>query len=362
MFSQLHIQGFRGIQELEIDNLAEINLVTGQNNVGKTMLLESAFILAAGNNPELGMRVNAMRGMKQAGVKLAAGSETSMPWSNLFPGLDVSQDIVLEGRMRDGSTRIVRLSCEVGGGEIPFEDLSGARGTVEIPSTAIPARYSLVLSLQTSDGTEPSRYAIHVSAGGLEREPKAGPPLNPAVFLDAVTPTSQEELAHRFSVEVESKRDEAVVGALQLIAPSLTKLTVLTNQGTPTLSCDIGKARLLPIQVMGQGIVRLADIVLAFTDARQGVMLVDEIESGLHYSRYNALWQAMRAWCRDFDTQLIATTHSYECLSAAAEVFRESSEDEFALFRLDRSGRRHAATRFAPSELSDMVERGWEVR
>lgn len=63
MFRSLRMTRFRGFRDLEVKPLDRFNLCLGSNNVGKTALLEGAFLLMAPTNPELPLRVNAFRGI-----------------------------------------------------------------------------------------------------------------------------------------------------------------------------------------------------------------------------------------------------------------------------------------------------------
>jgi AAA15 family ATPase/GTPase len=82
---------------------------------------------------------------------------------------------------------------------------------------------------------------------------------------------------------------------------------------------------------------RVLSIVLAIANAPGGVVLIDEIENGLHYSVLKEVWQAIAQTARQSDVQVFATTHSWECLRWAHEAFSESKEYDLRVFRLDRA-------------------------
>ena len=66
------------------------------------------------------------------------------------------------------------------------------------------------------------------------------------------------------------------------------------------------------------------------------MLYVDEIENGLHHSVLEEIWLHARAWMRQWDVQLVATTHSDECIQAAMAAF-ENTPDELAIHRLYRN-------------------------
>ena len=91
-------------------------------------------------------------------------------------------------------------------------------------------------------------------------------------------------------------------------------------------------------------------------------MLVDEIESGLHHSVLTKVWRAIGEAARRSDTQIFATTHSWECIRAAHEAFLESGTYDFRLHRLDRVNDNIKAVTYNEKTLDTSVEMNLEVR
>src|SRR5262249_4624478 len=138
--------------------------------------------------------------------------------------------------------------------------------------------------------------------------------------------------------ELESaKRQEEILPALRLLEPRLQRLSLIPFAGAPVLHGDIGLSRLVPLPLMGEGLRRLLSILLAIATHKGGVILIDEIENGIHHSVLNKVWQAIALVARQANVQLFATTHSYECILAAHEAFAVSEPYDFALHRLDRT-------------------------
>jgi AAA15 family ATPase/GTPase len=114
---------------------------------------------------------------------------------------------------------------------------------------------------------------------------------------------------------------------------------------------------------MGDGMNRLARLVGAIGYAKGGVVLIDEIENGLHYSVLKDVWKAIGKAAREFNTQIFATTHSWECLVAAHQAFSEGEEYDFRLHRLERSSTDAIVAKTMDSEiLETAIEQGWEMR
>jgi AAA15 family ATPase/GTPase len=119
---------------------------------------------------------------------------------------------------------------------------------------------------------------------------------------------------------------------------------------------------MVPLPLMGEGMVRLASLVLAISNAQDGFVLIDEIENGLHHSILSKLWSAVGEVSRQFNTQVFATTHSNECIAAAHKAFRESGAYDFRLHRLERIKETILAITYDQETLEAAIEAGLEVR
>jgi AAA15 family ATPase/GTPase len=114
--------------------------------------------------------------------------------------------------------------------------------------------------------------------------------------------------------------------------------------------------------MMGDGITRFASILLAIASSRDGVVLVDEIETGLHYSVVGRAWQAVSDAARRYNTQVFATTHSFEFMQAAYRAFANHGESPFRLHRLEQTKDGIKAINYDQETLAAAMEAEFEVR
>jgi AAA15 family ATPase/GTPase len=91
-------------------------------------------------------------------------------------------------------------------------------------------------------------------------------------------------------------------------------------------------------------------------------VFVDEIENGLHYSVMPKIWEGIAKAAREFDCQVIATTHSYECLQSAYDGLSEKYEDDFRYIRIDKIENKTVAKTFDFKLLKVALESNMEVR
>ncbi len=107
---------------------------------------------------------------------------------------------------------------------------------------------------------------------------------------------------------------------------------------------------------------RLLGIALALVNCRDGMLLVDEIECGLHYSILPDVWKLIFKTAKDLNVQVFATTHSKDCIEAFEEAAREDEESEGILIRLERQGERIVAKTIDEKRLELAVNHNVEVR
>ena len=117
----------------------------------------------------------------------------------------------------------------------------------------------------------------------------------------------------------------------------------------------------IPIGTMGDGMWRMLAMAIAITQCRGGVLLVDEIDTGLHYSVMAEMWRLIFRAAKEFDVQLFATTHSYDCVYSLAQISGEADSRNPVTVQRIESGR-GKATPYTDSEIRVAADREIEVR
>jgi hypothetical protein len=342
MYKSIEINNFKGFRKFALDKISRINLITGVNNVGKTTMLEAMFIHGGAYNPSLTLSIDKFRGIDKLRFKM--GAEDNTPWDALFNDFDTSCDIEIKGEFADRSTRKISLQIVR-----PSED-SPEKGPIIQYGASDPMGPSHRQSLQAYPGnTIVLRLNYEESPGnkigtsflilGPEgtKVPLIRAPKTPIIFLPARLRVSVEEDAERFGkLEIEGQQD-MLLEALNVIEPRLKRIAVVAMGGQPVLYGDIGLSRMLMLTYMGDGMSRLASLILAIGNAKNGVVLIDEIENGFHHTMMPKVWEAIDKASRDFNTQVFATTHSLECVISAHKAFsKEEYSDDLLVHRLER--------------------------
>ncbi len=205
--------------------------------------------------------------------------------------------------------------------------------------------------------------------GGLPLEAlrrKTHPPSRPVVFFDG-SMLSIADVISRFNDVVLTSEEAVVIDALQIIEPSIDRIAAVsadlselaaTPRGGIIVRC-LGSEDRVPIGHMGEGMWRMVGLALALVSAKRGLLLVDEIDAGLHYSVMIDMWRLVCATAERLGVQVFATTQNSDCWTSLAAAIRESGGD-VSIQRLEL--KREQTVAFASDEIVIAAERGIEVR
>lgn len=148
---------------------------------------------------------------------------------------------------------------------------------------------------------------------------------------------SQTKLAEIFEQLVMSRRKRELIEMLRPIEPRLEDMHGLFLEGDRRIYVELtGVAQALPLPQMGHGFSRLVYLYCSLLAANAKLALIDELENGIHYSSLPIVFEGLRLLALDRDVQLMMTTHSWEAIRAACEVFADRP-DLFQTIRLERT-------------------------
>ena len=158
------------------------------------------------------------------------------------------------------------------------------------------------------------------------------------------------------------KLKDVVTERLKNFDSRITTLEILNN--VPYVGLE-GIDQLLAVNMQGDGLRRYLNIVAASANPMNNILLVDEIENGLHYSAYKKLWEAIFALATTSNKQVFVTTHSKETLNSLNEMLEEHADyqQEMRLYTLARTlNKGHQAYKYTYEGLSGACENDVELR
>jgi len=183
----------------------------------------------------------------------------------------------------------------------------------------------------------------------------------PTAFLPARSYSGAGRMARQFSSALKAKQDKEVLNALQIIEPNVQRIEVIAEPSGPSTYLDIGLDALVPLAVCDEGTVRLFSVILELLASKNGVLLIDEIDNGLHYTVMPTLWRLLGELVEKHNVQVFGTTHSDEMMRSALEAFADR-EGILGLFRIDRRSDRHVMVAYSDEAMQGVREVPFEVR
>lgn len=346
MYKAFRVKNFRCFSDIAFESLERVNLITGKNNVGKTALLEALWVHQGFHNPQMGFRIDAMRGLTliQAGRVLR----------NLFFRFDQGAKIQISSERHSGESRTLSITVQD-----PVSTTLPLRNGDEAP--ILSERLGQEVIHEFTDGSDvvgQSRALVTENKVEFKPSPIEAPI---GIFLQADRQLDAPREAERLGNLEETGDEERIVQVLKIIEPRLVRLSVVYRE-QPMIFGDIGADRLMPLPLMGGGMFRLLTIALAIGNAPGGIVLLDEIENGLHHTVIGKVWKAIANLARHYEVQVFATTHSAETIRAAHETFVEEEQYDFRLHRLDRIEGVVTALSYDKETLAAALETELEVR
>ncbi len=327
ILDSLEIQGFRGFRHLSIERLGRVNLIVGKNSVGKTALLEALWLYANQGSLSIVWEI------------LEARDERSHSYSSRYlSGPEIKESFI-------GSVSAIK--------HLFYGQRGVKKQIVQIPPIRIGPlnAYEQILEM-TLIHTDPNKTARLVSELGmrstiylLDAEPS---PTRESVTTTCIfIPANGLNLAKIVSLWDSiglTNLEQEVVKSMQVIDRRVERVNLLSD---PNLSHDqsrIPKARIsgvdepVALRSLGDGMNRLFGIALALVNAKDGMLLIDEVENGLHYSVQPDVWRLIFETARNLNVQVFATTHSWDCIEAFQKAAEESPEDGLLIRLAERKG------------------------
>ena len=137
---------------------------------------------------------------------------------------------------------------------------------------------------------------------------------------------------------------DSVVNALNLVYEQKVQQAVVLNVGSPNLNVFdpravvtlVDRTERIPLRSLGDGAVRIFGLALALAASINGFLLIDEAENGIHHSIQPKFWNMVLQTAQRNNVQVIATTHSWDCVKGFAQAANELEDVEGVLVRLER--------------------------
>lgn len=334
MITEISIDGFRCFNHTHIKGFEQVNLLGGKNNSGKTALLEAIMLACQPNEITLAFLRDTLRKESQ---QLIAAMPNKV-WDNLFyQQQDKEIKIIIISNNKEYRLNLAKKKNESNILLVSFNDK---------PAYPNTKQYMIIFNNHTKQ-----KYEMQVGIL-IQNIPTEYTPIidndqylsRPFIYKNVETlfnlPIPNTKLAAKYNELELNSQDDLFLQALNTIDESIDKIKISIIGENILYARRKGENQFLPLTLFGDAINSVAKLIFAILDAKDGILLIDEIENGIHYSNHSKVWTLLFKLAKQHNVQVFATTHSREMIEAFAKTSINNEQCSSAYFEMAR----HAKT------------------
>ena len=359
----LTIKRFRGIQDLSIERLGRVTLIAGKNGVGKTTVLDAVRVYASlGQHAVL---ASILGSREELAVSLDQDGDVwfGPDWEALFFGRSkLADDDIVIGPMDNSD--ILKIEAT------PVSELEGVRWGQSFSDEFFGnSGWMLRIAFEDEELATPL-FSYRSVQNFMEYSEKSELPpgiqyesLGPSVLDNAVIARLWDKVA------LTDDESRAVEGLRLIFGDRVERVAVIGDDtssrprhGRRAVVRLADQERPVPLRSLGDGAVRLFGVALALANSKDGFLLIDEAENGIHHTLQRDFWRMVLLTAEANNVQVFATTHSWDCVAGFAQAAVAEEGVEGALVRLERNGEGIRAVEYSERQLRVAAEQGIEVR
>lgn len=384
MIKNFKIRNYKNFKDLSIDNLGQFNLLVGNNNTGKSNILEA--ILLYTNNFDLNSWRLVLQNRNEDITCFHAEGQTEDDMISAIAPLCIDRNLNMFKDSTDNSivlgtdndylqvslTHVVAKLTQLGQHTItkmvPYSEENKITSNMEEIRPAIISKTS---RLDKTTFKSISRIALRtikslvwLDRGCLAKGAFVSPmPKNPIVFLacKAIDANLFEKSWSKISM---TPMELEFSNILQLVYPNVNKVNLLKmpdGRNVPFVALNNGVR--MPLSELGDGMTHIANILIALVSAQNGILLLDEVESGLHYTTLQTIWKSIFDIATRLNVQVIATTHSVDCIKAFTDYNIENNVHMGNIYSLGMNNNELTIKTYDdPKQIDNLLAGGLEIR
>lgn len=374
LLNSLEIRNFRGFRHLTIEKLGRVNLITGKNNVGKSALLEALQLYAQRASPILiWEQLSNREELRPVSRRLSSDPAVANPLAGIDNRL-LALRYLFYGR-REIKYPLERICIgAINSPDETFYFTVGWYAEETDEQGRVRRRLLQPDDYSTADNPVP-RFTIQVGERSAIDYPLNPSPLSFSrlvrpeikevtnIFI-GVNGLSRREMAQYWDQIALRELENDVLRSLRIIAPGVEGQSFIGDpeeKRVPIVRIT-GIDEPIPLGNLGNGMVRMLGISLALVNVGGGILLIDEIENGFHFSVHTDLWKLIFQLAHQLNIQVFATTHSWDCIEGFQKAAEGNRQEEGMLIRLSLKGDEITATLFDERRLEIATREEIEVR
>ncbi len=296
-FSEIEIIAYKHFKNFKMNGFKQVNIIAGFNNSGKTTLLEAIYFLTIQN--DMSAFLDLVR------LKNKFKDELNPIWLNQILNHKINLKAIYNG---------VNNSVEIQNKETQEEiDKISYVSTINIVSTVNQEKNSSKIHLYSNK--EPILHFKNIKylCFSMFKSP---------YFY------SHDDLVNSFTEALDKGIDKKIIKFIQKIDKAIEDIFFVKENGIERFVVRSSRYEgNRDITSFGEGLQRIFEISLAFASCRNGVLLIDELETAIHKSLLIDFTNFIQELAKGFNVQVFATSHSKECIDAFVQNdYKDNSE------------------------------------
>lgn len=341
--NSLSIKNFRGINNLELNNLSNINILVGDNNCGKTSVLEAISLF---QNPlEIN---NILTSCCKRGRDIISIFDLFL---EMFPRENINKNIEIIS-----SINSVLYNLNINGKLIErinpnlYRCIENDEYFDEnyFENRIFKGRIKVKKNTEVINEKEInlSEEKIQSTLGDLSNQ-----------IINMVYVSPYDYLYNRLIDDtinvIKSGEKEEVIKLLKILDNNIEDFNVLKSKNKPSsIYIKHSKYGFMSLSSFGDGVKKILTLASAVVSAKNGILLIDEIETAIYKNILNNVFGWLLNACKIYKVQLIATTHSLEVIDAFIQTSKNI--DKLTCFRLEHYNENIYSNRLAGQKLKDV--------
>ncbi|KMZ46500.1 AAA family ATPase [Helicobacter pylori] len=357
MIQSVRIKNFKNFKDTTIDGFTKLNIITGENNAGKSNLLEVLYCL-------VGKSMHPCTNILEIYDNIRKEPLTIESKNLMFYGLDTEKEIQIVTTLDNNQTLDLQIKFIA----------SEYQNTIEsqiIPTVEHAQEFSRLNFTLKKNNKE-----IYNDYLNIARIPNFPPIPNQSSYnrqFKNFEPNQSQKLLPFESAaiitpsDVARKRDVINPNAIHIMNPNIiqavrkilddNQLEKRLNQSLNQFDKNIQAIRFnannqlklevknikekVPLSMFGDGLMKYLHIMSAFIANNATTIYIDEVENGLHFSRMGLLLKNIIDFInnnKDRNLQVFMTTHSQEFVEILDQVIKEKKfANQTKLFCLEKN-------------------------
>ncbi|MEQ1747054.1 MAG: AAA family ATPase [Saprospiraceae bacterium] len=317
------VENFKRFDVLELTDIGQFNLIVGDNNVGKTSVLEALLVTLHGSETMF----NYHKTLGLRGIELNAKRKLDLEGN--VTHVDYPTENYANYLLREKSKPLVVRF------KIPMDDSDGIHihevGFINIKRPGeFEFRFVGFEKTDLPDSTSPYQCKVVNSVNevsfNLHQDDLNNAYQNRYLPIVLFRPKKAAEIFSDFQKNIGKSRKlrDEFIANLRFILPHIEEIQSLEIGGSDVLAIGLkGEDEFTPLNAFGEGTQRTFEILIEILKNKNARLAIDEIDTGIHFSKLKSLLKSIVNLAELNDVQLFLTTHSLECQQAFTEVFED---------------------------------------